>query len=399
MNMRLSCICCLLALGVLNAAEEAEAILNSARKSVPPAAWADLGSQVWPKSIEAAWKAHPNLPVADQNILRIALAEAWLAAGVVPQAKTYLDAVARDALDDAQRDRFANAALLLWREEWARTEDQTTVVSAPKIIRELGKVSDTLRARAHVAEAARLIATDQAKKSLVQYDAAYRLLKTASLDERVTILQLRLTAMEAAGIRQASIIDWFNQRKKDPAVKAMSGAMFSEQQSLLGQKVPTQFTMPMSEASGEMVSHPFKTPLRVLFVFATWSKGSKDSAPLLAAAQKEFADKINILGISIDTAESAKHIAPFLQASGLEIPVLQQHKAWESEVIKQLRVEAVPSIILIDKQGVVYATDIHGVDAQQTKARLAESIDQALKGAPAGAAPAPDHPAEEEDIP
>lgn len=359
-------------------AADAAAVLAEAKKNMPEEAWADLGSDAWPKAIETAWSAEPDLNEADTLLLRLHLIEAWLGANDVNQAEQQLSKITFADVPEALRDRFGNAVILHWRQTWPNQKDQAQVTSASKHLKQIGNFSKAIRARAHVAEASRLIFMKQAKKALIQYDAAYALMKGASMDERITLLQLRLTCMEAADVRQAAILDWFDRRKNDEAVKAMAAGMFSKEQKMLGTKVPAALSAATVKIKDDSIA--MNQPYRVIFVFATWSKGSAESAPVLATALKEMNDKIGVLGVSIDTKESVKEIEGFLQRYDLKIPVIEEQAAWESKLIKQLHIEAVPTILLIDKQGRILANDIQGAEAKLTDQRLRESIQSAAQG-------------------
>lgn len=391
-NLR-SCVRILLGLVLiagcgLSAAASSDEILKEARATVPEEAWLDLGSDAWARAIETALARHQDLAASEQQKLQLALAEAWLAAGNLNEADKPLQMLAAvEELPAALRERYGNALILRWTLQWRNSDKPQAVVPAPKMLQQAGSFAKDIRARAHVAEAARLIALDKARKSLIQYDAAYALMKDADLQQRITILQLRLTAMEGAGLRQTAIADWFDRRKKDEAVKAMAAGMFSEAVSMLGKTVPVE-TIQCKDMLGDDVEielRKINKPARLIFVFATWSRGSHESAAVLARFVSDHADQVDLVGISLDAEESIKDIPAFVQRYGLSMPVMENPKSWESAIAKELAIEALPTIIMLDKQAVVLAIDIHGADAEATGQRLLDSLKDVLDG------PAPAH--------
>ncbi len=384
-------------------AATADEILAKAKAEVPKEAWIDLGSTAWAEALQKELSNHSDLAGEDLIKVQLALSEAWLAAGQVKLAASSMKALSEAQLEQPYLDRYGSNLILQWTLSWRNAEKEDVIVAAPKMLKQAGNFSKLIRSRSHVAEAARLVAIDQAKKSLIQYDAAYALLKGASIEERITVLQLRLTAMETAGMRQTAIADWFDRRKKDDAVKAMATSMFNESQSMVGKKLvlkPDVLAEDKAGEDGEVVGVAFDftqvtKKARILFVFATWSKGSMDSAPVLAKALADYKDQIDVVGISLDTEESIKNIDPFLARYGLDIFVSKNPKAWESERAKQLHLEALPTIILLDKKGIIRATDIHGADAAATQKRLKQSLEEVLQGK---AAPVFEDDGDEEDF-
>lgn len=89
--------------------------------------------------------------------------------------------------------------------------------------------------------------------------------------------------------------------------------------------------------------------LTVIDFWATWCQPCNRSIPLLNEISIEFAEKgVRFFGVSIDGPRNQSKIKPFIQSIGVTYPILRDVN---SELMSELGVTAVPTMILLDDEG------------------------------------------------
>jgi peroxiredoxin len=115
----------------------------------------------------------------------------------------------------------------------------------------------------------------------------------------------------------------------------------------LGSPAPA-FTLP--GVSGKKISlSDFKGKVVLLDFWATWCPPCRASTPALVRLGEKFKGKnFTVLGISLDEEQDA--VPAFLKAEGVTHPVVY---ALGSTVDEDYGVRAIPSFLIIDKDGIV----------------------------------------------
>jgi len=91
------------------------------------------------------------------------------------------------------------------------------------------------------------------------------------------------------------------------------------------------------------------TQLTVIDFWATWCQPCVRSIPLLSELEKEYRDRgVSFIGVSIDGPRNQAKIKPFIQSMGVEYPIIRD---MDSELMSDLSVTAVPTLILYDARG------------------------------------------------
>ncbi len=91
--------------------------------------------------------------------------------------------------------------------------------------------------------------------------------------------------------------------------------------------------------------------LTVIDFWATWCKPCIKSIPELNKIYKSYKDKgVEIIGINCDGPRSIAKVAPFSKSLQIKYPVLLDIN---SEVKNDLNLQAFPSLILVNSQGLI----------------------------------------------
>ena len=89
------------------AAASANDVLEKARSHMDEAAWLELGSTAWAESLEKAAAEFPDIERAQNMLVQMHIAEAYLAARRSDKSATLLDALAQQQLSAEMRFRLA----------------------------------------------------------------------------------------------------------------------------------------------------------------------------------------------------------------------------------------------------------------------------------------------------
>lgn len=91
--------------------------------------------------------------------------------------------------------------------------------------------------------------------------------------------------------------------------------------------------------------------LTVIDFWATWCQPCLRSLPELNKLFNAYSEKgVSFIGISIDGPRNQSKLKPFVHSMGLDYPVLRDVN---SEVMSEMNVSTVPTLLLIDSDGEV----------------------------------------------
>ena len=106
--------------------------------------------------------------------------------------------------------------------------------------------------------------------------------------------------------------------------------------------------------------------------WATWCVPCVESQPGLKAAYDRFHAKgFEVIGISLDEANSKEKVAAFVQEKGLPWPQLYDGKGWSTPLAVSCGIVAIPATYLIGKDGKIDRINVGG---KELEARLAELL-------------------------
>lgn len=104
----------------------------------------------------------------------------------------------------------------------------------------------------------------------------------------------------------------------------------------------------LSVTGGEVSLSDFKDKITLYDFWATWCPPCRESIPHLVSLHQEYKDKINIVGISLDSEDTAGQIPGFIKRYNMEYhQLLGDFKLTE----KFGGVKAIPTMFIADKTG------------------------------------------------
>jgi thiol-disulfide isomerase/thioredoxin len=349
------------------------------------------GNPARAKAIAGLFKEELGLSKVELLDLRLALAGAWLDAGKLTEARAELATVlAAKEATAAQRENAGLTMVAAWQAEWKLAEKPAEVPSALTALAPLGDLGKRVAARAHSAEAQRLLAVKQPDAVLAHYDQALDLLKDQPAAERVPLYALRLLAMEELGQKPDEVQTWLQGRAADPAAAQVLASALTSGEKLVGQPAPALKMKRVDGVDGVLDLTAYKGKPVLIDFFATWCKPCASVAPIVAAVAKKLADDKGLvtIGVTLDTKDSLPNLAGWIAKNGIAYPVVGDGLGWDSEVDDAWHVDGIPALILVAADGTVAANDLMGANVDETVRNIEAALDGA-KHPPGAGAPQP----------
>jgi len=317
-------------------------------------------------------------------------------------AEVVLKEVLAGSPSDAQKERAGLAWVASWQLRFTQAADPSKMPSVLIAVAALGDLGPRVMARAHTAEAQRLLATvaadgkpTQGPAALAEYDLALKLLKDQPGAERVPVYHLRLLAMEAMGMKPEAVEQWLTERQADPAAAEVAESALTSGQKLVGQPAPALKLPRIDGTAGEIAIDSLKGKTVLLDFFATWCQPCAAVAPGLAAFAAKHKDALTVVGVSLDNKDTAGAIPAWIATNGIQYPLVGDLQGWDSETIKGWHVDKIPTLILVGPEGTVRAIDLVGATEDETEKSILAAMAQPAGGAPA----APATPAAPTEVP
>lgn len=385
-------ILCILCLGAtclrpLAASEAVDDLLNDLAQSVPADELAEPGSLLWPQMVaEAAEQAEAlGFEGSDAQALRLAAAEAWIAAAEAERAQQLALAVLEEpSLDDANRQRAGLALVAAWQLLAERSGDGDEAAAAippdpAAYLHDLGIFNNVVLARAHTVAGIMNFGAPGSEQtaSLQHFDAALGLLKDAAPEHRTPIFTLRLHAMELADDSTDQIQAWLDGHRGDPGLAPILDALFTASQGLVGQAAPplraAHLGNPDDDQKFVLAAAPGKTTL--LFFSASWSQRALTLTPVVVALQQAQGDALQVIEISLDTADTMAQIPAYRARFGITHPIIGEGLGWDGALDDLWHIDAIPTILIVDGEGIVRSTNLAGEDPAATRTRIEQLLE------------------------
>lgn len=106
----------------------------------------------------------------------------------------------------------------------------------------------------------------------------------------------------------------------------------------------------------------YKGKVVIIDFWATWCPPCRKGIPDLISIQKEFKDKVVIIGISLDREKTIKDVPGFAKDYGINYPIVYGD---DKVVIDYGGIQSIPTAFVVDKNGTV--VDMHvGLVSKET---------------------------------
>lgn len=92
----------------------------------------------------------------------------------------------------------------------------------------------------------------------------------------------------------------------------------------------------------------YKDKIVLIDFWATWCAPCRKGIPDLVELQKEYKDKLVVIGISLDQQNTIKQLKPFIKDYGINYPVVL---GTEKVVIDYGNIQSIPTSFIIDQKG------------------------------------------------
>ena len=112
----------------------------------------------------------------------------------------------------------------------------------------------------------------------------------------------------------------------------------------------------LTSTSGKKINlSDYKGKVVILDFWATWCGPCRMGVPDLVSIQKEFKDKVVVIGISLDDQRTMSDIPPFMKQYGINYPIVF---GTNKVVMDYGNIEAIPTSFVIDKKGFIVDQNI-----------------------------------------
>ena len=129
----------------------------------------------------------------------------------------------------------------------------------------------------------------------------------------------------------------------------------------------------LTSTSGKKINlSDYKGKIVILDFWATWCGPCRRGVPDLVDIQKEFKDKVVVIGISLDDQRTMGDIMPFMKEYGINYPIVY---GTSKVVMDYGNIEAIPTSFVIDKNGFIVDQNIGLVP----KGKFVDKINSLMK--------------------
>ena len=147
--------------------------------------------------------------------------------------------------------------------------------------------------------------------------------------------------------------------------------LVADNRALATGQVAPDFSLPTPEGKS-LGPSSFKGKFLVLDFWASWCKPCRVNSPQMVELYKKYKGRgVEILGVSLDQTKARWETA--IADDGYAWPQVSELKMWDSEVVKQYKIEGIPHLVLLDKDGRIVGRGL-----------TPEGVDQLLAGMTGG---------------
>jgi len=148
--------------------------------------------------------------------------------------------------------------------------------------------------------------------------------------------------------------------------------MLDERRSTAVGQIAPKFELPTLSQKTFLGPSDFKGKVLLLDFWASWCKPCRANSPQMVALYKEMKPKgLEILGISLDNNRDAWEKA--VAKDHYAWPHVSDLKMWEAEVVSKYRIEGIPYLVLLDREGRIVAK---GLEIEAMRGEISKLLDE-----------------------
>ena len=132
-----------------------------------------------------------------------------------------------------------------------------------------------------------------------------------------------------------------------------AGAL-ADPESYYGKTLP-DFTVKTLDGEDFTLSESLKSHDLVLINFwATWCGPCRMEFPFLQDAWQQYADRIDVIALSVEETDTIKKLQRFAEQNGLTFRIGQD----ETGIFSRMRGNAIPTTLIVDRDGKIVYVDV-----------------------------------------
>ncbi len=374
----LGSLACLLMLGCapgLVASDAVDELVRAVVADIPPDQLAEPGSEALASALSDLLAEDFGLSPSQRHELRLRVAGAWTDAGRPERAEEHaLGVLSEPDLGPALRERAGLALVAAWRVRVEASEDPASLPDAVAALQEHGAFPPGVRARAQVVDGLRQMALDRPLAAEARYERAIALLADAPPETRVPVYALWVLAKEAGGTPADAIKTWLDEQGDDPALAQIADTVLSGEGRLVGQPAPPLAAPRLDGEAGALALADFAGRPVLVYFFASWADGCDAVSAALVELERELGERVAILGVSLDTRDTVADLPAYIARYDIGFPIIGRGLGWDTEADEAYGVHAIPSLILVDAEGMVAAVDLIRNDPPGIAQRVREAL-------------------------
>jgi thiol-disulfide isomerase/thioredoxin len=138
---------------------------------------------------------------------------------------------------------------------------------------------------------------------------------------------------------------------KDKTEEASSNDQMKEQVNTVKDNKTKAPDFTLISTDGKKINlSDYKGKIVILDFWATWCGPCRMGVPDLVSIQKEFKDKVAVIGISLDDKRTMDDILPFMKEYGINYPVVY---GTNQVVVDYGYIQAIPTTFIINAKGFI----------------------------------------------
>lgn len=141
----------------------------------------------------------------------------------------------------------------------------------------------------------------------------------------------------------------------------------------VGFKAPN-FSLPNLHTGEKIDLHKLKKPVVINF-WASWCAPCRDEAPDFQTLYEKYNGKVEVLAVNLTHSDQLNEVADFVDAFGLQFPILLDQKEPPKSVTDKYQILSIPTTFFVNEDGVI----IHQIIGYASKKDLEKYFSQLVE--------------------